>query len=73
MGGKNESNLSRIPPKPDQRDLVSYFRRYRDIFFGPEPGRLHKFKPHKRVGLYKECDNLEITISIEQTTPNVRN
>ena len=45
MGGKNESNLSRIPPKPDQRDLVSYFRRYRDIFFGPEPGELHKFKP----------------------------
>ena len=47
MGGKNESNLSRIPPKPDQRDLVSYFRRYRDIFFGPEPGELHKFKPQR--------------------------
>ena len=27
--------------------LVSYFRRYRDIFFGPEPGELHKFKPQR--------------------------
>jgi len=35
--------------KKHARDLVSYFRRYRDIFFGPEPGDLHKFKPHKRA------------------------
>jgi intergrase/recombinase len=35
--------------KKHARDLVSYFRRYRDMFFGPEPGDLHKFKPHKRA------------------------
>jgi len=35
--------------KKHARDLASYFRRYRDIFFAPEPGDLHKFKPHKRA------------------------
>ena len=30
------------------KDLVSYFRRFSDLFFGPEPGHILKFKPHKR-------------------------
>ena len=59
--------------KKHARDLISYFRRYRDIFFGPEPGDLHNFNLINELGPYKECGILEITIPIEQTTLNVRN
>ena len=30
------------------RSLVNYFRRFRDIFFGPDPAEILKLKPHKR-------------------------
>jgi intergrase/recombinase len=30
------------------RDLVSYFRRYYDIFFGKDPDEILKYAPHKR-------------------------
>jgi hypothetical protein len=30
------------------RDLVSYFRRYYDIFFGTHPDEILKYAPHKR-------------------------
>jgi intergrase/recombinase len=31
------------------RSLLSYFRRYRDTFFGPDPVQLNKLTPHKRM------------------------
>src|SRR5215208_1821940 len=30
------------------RDIVSYFRRFRDVFFGPQPEQILKLKPPKR-------------------------
>ena len=30
------------------RSLVNYFRRYRDIFFGPDPAEILKLTPHKK-------------------------
>jgi intergrase/recombinase len=30
------------------RSLVNYFRRYRDIFFGPDPAEMLKLTPHKK-------------------------
>ena len=30
------------------RCIVNYFRKYRDIFFGPNPTEILKFTPHKR-------------------------
>ncbi|MGB8035655.1 MAG: hypothetical protein WCF03_17715, partial [Nitrososphaeraceae archaeon] len=30
------------------RDLISYFRRYYDIFFGNHPDEILKYAPHKR-------------------------
>jgi hypothetical protein len=29
------------------KDIVSYFRRFRDLFFGPQPEEILKFNPHK--------------------------
>ncbi len=34
--------------KHNSRCLVNYFRKYRDVFFGPTPTELLKFTPHKR-------------------------
>ena len=34
--------------KHNSRFLVNYFRRYRDIFFGPNPAEILKLTPHKR-------------------------
>lgn len=31
------------------RSLVSYFRRHRDIFFGPNPGQIMQLTPHRRM------------------------
>lgn len=36
------------------RDLVSYFRRYSDIFFGNHPDEILKYAPHKRSGSYNQ-------------------
>ena len=30
------------------KDIVSYFRRFRDLFFGPQPEEILKFNPPKR-------------------------
>ncbi|MFY9795969.1 MAG: hypothetical protein WAJ93_09785 [Candidatus Nitrosopolaris sp.] len=30
------------------RSLVNYFRRFRDIFFGPDPAEILKLTPHKK-------------------------
>jgi hypothetical protein len=30
------------------KDIVSYFRRFRDLFFGPQPEEILKFSPPKR-------------------------
>jgi hypothetical protein len=32
----------------NSRSLVTYFRRFRDIFFGPNPSEILKLTPHKR-------------------------
>jgi intergrase/recombinase len=42
------------------RDLVSYFRRFRDVFFGPDPEQIHGLKPHKRAWILQGMRNFAL-------------
>ena len=34
--------------RSQRKELVNYFRRFRDIFFGPDPAEILKLTPHKK-------------------------
>ena len=40
------------------RDLISYFRRYYDIFFGNHPDEILKYAPHKRSWILQSIKKL---------------
>ena len=55
------------------KDIVSYFRRFRDLFFGTQPEEILEFNHLKEDELYKQCVILVTIIFIKLTIQNARN
>jgi hypothetical protein len=49
-------NIRRLQPHYAS-SLTSYFRRYRDVFFGPDPCQILKLTPHRRMWILQGTRN----------------
>jgi len=56
----------------NSRSLVTYFRRFRDIFFGPNPSEILKLTPHRDHGFYRRYVISETIIITKLTTLSVK-
>ena len=54
------------------RDLVSYFRRYYDIFFGSHPDEILKYAPHKRSWILQSMKKFAHITSTKQEIQTVK-